>query len=136
MRLPSRLVPMLATVAALAALPATAPGTVGPPQPPQPVPEPAIETGLSGYVTRGPVQPVCVLSKPCYRPARVVLRFWRGARLMLQARTRITGVYRVSLEPGVYAVSLLGGGRLKPALVRVPPGGYGHVDFVVDTGIR
>ncbi len=130
-----RLVATLAAVASLA-LPAAA-AAVGPPQPPQPSPEPALETGLTGYVTRGPMQPLCVLGRPCYRPAHVVLRFWRGARLMLQAQTRLDGVYRVSLEPGVYRVTpLAGAGRLTPGLVRVPPGGYGHVNFVLDTGIR
>jgi len=50
------------------------------------------------------------------------------------------GLYRITLPPGLYAVTAGGaagvGGRVRPAAVRVRAREARRVDFLVDTGIR
>ena len=97
---------------------------IGPPRPPQPPPGPpqplpASGTGLIGYVSRGPVSPVCRVGVPCFRPAQVTLRFGRRQAVAVRVSTRPTGGYRVALKPGIYTVSVAGTGRLPaPAVGR------------------
>jgi hypothetical protein len=127
----------LGLVAAGAAL------AVGPPQPPQPatttaqtVGAPAVESGLYGYVRRGPVTPTCAPGDACFRPARVTLRFTRAGALVATAATRATGRYRVALAPGLYTVSVpRSQGLLKPGVVRVAAESWRRVIFVLSTGI-
>ena len=115
--------------------------TIGPPRPPQPPPGPQLPasgTGLIGYVSRGPVSPVCRVGMPCFRPAQVTLRFGRRLAVAVRVSTRPTGGYRVALKPGVYRVSVAGTGRpgrLRPSTVTVPALGWKRVNFVLSTGI-
>jgi hypothetical protein len=111
--------------------------TPGPPQPPQPLPTTTTSsTGLVGYVARGPLAPTCHPFQPCFRPARVVLRFARDGVVKATAATRVSGSYRVALAPGVYTVSVAArAGRLKQSTVRVPTDRWHHVNFVLSTGI-
>jgi hypothetical protein len=98
-------------------------------------------SGLSGTVARGPTMPVCQAGKPCTAPVvGAVLRFSRAGRVVGHTRTTAGGRYSIRLAPGVYAVSIrpapqIGAG-LRPRLVRVRLGVVGHVDFMLDTGIR
>lgn len=114
---------------------------IGPPRPPQPPPGPPLPasgTGLIGYVSRGPVSPVCRVSMPCFRPAQVTLRFGRRLAVAVRVSTRPTGGYRVALKPGIYTVSVAGTGRLgrlRPSTVTVPASGWKRVNFVLSTGI-
>ena len=116
---------------------------IGPPRPPQPPPGPpqplpASGTGLIGYVSRGPVSPVCRVGVPCFRPAQVTLRFGRRQAVAVRISTRPTGGYRVALKPGIYTVSVAGTGRLgrlRPSAVTVPASGWKRVNFVLSTGI-
>ena len=113
---------------------------IEPPQPPIPAgttTTPARASGLIGYVSRGPVRPLCRPTDSCYRPARVTLQFRLAGRSAVQTATRVGGAYRVSLAPGVYTVwvRLVGLERLKPSVVRVPASGFRRVDFVLGTGI-
>jgi hypothetical protein len=114
---------------------------IGPPRPPQPPPGPtqplpASGTGLIGYVSRGPVSPICRPGVSCFRPAQVTLRFGRRKAVAVRVSTRPTGTYRVALKPGIYAVSAgTGVARLRPAIVTVPTSGWRRVNFVLSTGI-
>ncbi len=134
MRVPAATAIVLGVLASAGA----ASAIVGPPQPPQRPPTAPSATGLFGYVSRGPLSPRCVPPRPCFRPARVTLRFGRtGARVLLgRATTQASGAYRVALRPGVYSVTVAPGlGRVKPSLVVVPAGGWKRVVFILDTGI-
>jgi hypothetical protein len=100
-----------------------------------------VVSGLSGAVVRGPTMPVCQAGQACTAPvAGAVLRFWRGGRVVAHTRTAAGGGYSIRLAPGLYAVSIrpaprIGSG-LRPRLVHVRLGIVGHVDFMLDTGIR
>jgi hypothetical protein len=114
---------------------------IEPPQPPIPAETTTVAatqtSGLLGYVSRGPVRPLCRPTESCYRPARVTLQFRPAGSPAVQTATRATGAYRVSLAPGLYTVwvRLAGLQRLKPSVVRVPATGFRRVDFVLGTGI-
>jgi hypothetical protein len=130
----------IAIAAALAS--AGAALAIEPPQPPIPTETTTTATappasGLVGYVSRGPVRPLCRPTESCYRPARVTLQFRPAGRPAVQITTRATGAYRVSLAPGLYTVwvRLVGLQRLKPSVVHVPASGFRRVDFVLGTGI-
>jgi hypothetical protein len=100
-----------------------------------------ISSGLRGFVTRGPIAPVCVAEEPCTEPARnVTLLFSRNARIVGRAVTDGAGHYRVGLPVGLYTVRRPGptalGRKLAPNHVRVYAGRFVRVDFSIDTGIR
>jgi hypothetical protein len=133
-----RMATLAVVCAALASGSALAIGPPRPPQPPPGPPLPASGTGLIGYVSRGPVSPVCRVGVPCFRPAQVILRFGRRQAVAVRVSTRPTGVYRVVLKPGTYTVSVAGAGRLgrlRPSVVTVPASGWKRVNFVLSTGI-
>jgi hypothetical protein len=98
-------------------------------------------SGLSGTVVHGPTMPVCRAGKPCSAPmVGAVLRFSRGGTVVAHTSTTTGGHYSIRLAPGVYSVTIrpappIGTG-LRPRTVRVRSGVVGHVDFMVDTGIR
>jgi hypothetical protein len=98
-------------------------------------------SGLSGKVERGPTMPVCRAGESCSAPVvGAVLRFSRGGTVVAHTRTRTGGRYSIRLAPGVYSVSIRPAPRigtgLRPRSVRVRLGIVGHVDFMLDTGIR
>ncbi len=68
------------------------------------------------------------------------LVFSRNGRETARVRTRADGRFRVALPAGVYTVrtvpALRPGGAVSPRIVRVRPGGWEHVSFRIDTGIR
>jgi hypothetical protein len=100
----------------------------------------AVTSGLRGVVMRGPIKPVCDVSKPCEEPAAgLILRFSRNGVLVARVKTGSRGGYRVTLRPGRYAVTTPNrrpGMGLQPELVRVPRGRVARVDFHLDTGIQ
>lgn len=98
-------------------------------------------TGLEGYVSRGPISPVCQPSVPCDEPMAATFTAWRTDVAIKTFQSDSTGQFRVSLAPGQY--------RIVPAPdtpvldpesqaknVTVLTDGYTHVDFTFDTGIR
>jgi hypothetical protein len=98
-------------------------------------------SGLSGTVLRGPTMPVCQAGRPCTAPVvGAALRFSRRGTIVARTHTKTGGRYSILLAPGVYQVSIrpaprIGAG-LQPQRVRVRVGLVGHVDFMLDTGIR
>jgi hypothetical protein len=96
-------------------------------------------SGLEGKVLRGPISPVCLVTRPCQAPTSVLLAFSRQGTVMAQVRSAPTGEYRVSLAPGLYSVAparRVPLWRLSPQTVRVTAGRYVRVNFFIDTGIR
>jgi hypothetical protein len=98
-------------------------------------------SGLHGTVVRGPTMPVCRVGESCTAPVvGAVLRFSRGGKVVAHTRTLAGGRYSIRLAPGVYSVTILPAPRigtgLRPRTVRVRPGVAGHLDFMLDTGIR
>jgi hypothetical protein len=98
-------------------------------------------SGLHGAVERGPTMPVCRVGASCTAPVvGAVLRFSRGTTVVAHVRTRAGGRYSIRLAPGVYSVSIVPapriGAGLRPRTVRARLGILGHVDFMLDTGIR
>jgi Carboxypeptidase regulatory-like domain len=98
-------------------------------------------SGLHGYVTRGPVTPVCYEHTPCDVPvpdATVV--FKRADGVVVRARTNPKGFYRAVLPPGQYAVTFSANARARfgygPRKVRALAGRDGRVDFHIDSGIQ
>src|SRR4051794_15722714 len=74
---------------------------------------------VHGIVLRGPTKPVCSMTEPCSEPARgAVLVFTRSGRT---ARVRVdaSGRYRISLQPGTYAVRV------------TPPAGIGRMTLLI-----
>ena len=98
-------------------------------------------SGLRGFVTRGPIVPVCTVEQPCDGPAKnVTLAFVRNGHVVGRTTTNELGRYRVALAPGLYAVRLqvkqrIGRG-LQPTRARVVANRFRRVDFSIDTGIR
>lgn len=86
-------------------------------------------------MTIGPITPVCVVGKPCVRPAaHVALAFSRGRRTV-RVETDARGGYRVSLAPGTWSVRTSAGRRIAPARI-VVAGASRRLDLAIDTGIR
>src|SRR5262245_26514147 len=110
---------------------------VGPPQPPVPAGGSKPTAGLVGFVSRGPVQPLCRPTEQCFRPAHVTIMFRIAGRTAAQVTTRASGAYRVVLAPGLYTVwpRLTGLQRLRPSAVLVRAGGFQRVDFALATGV-
>ena len=97
----------------------------------------AVQSGLRGVVTRGPIQPVCVAGELCTAPAaHVTLTFARG-RVVRSTQTDDRGRYRIALPAGRYLVAVRGARlRFSPRAVVVPPGLVAVRNFSIDTGIR
>ena len=100
-------------------------------------------SGLWGVATRGPVAPVCRAGTPCTAPAvGVRLLFSRGGVVRGGAVTTALGRYRITLQPGVYSITLARtiagrpGFLHEPLTVRVVAGRYRRADVSIDTGIR
>ena len=90
---------------------------------------------LSGAVTIGPTTPVCQVGVPCDKPAAAVRLSFARRGHQLSVKTNAAGTYRISLAPGIYAVSASAGMSLRPRAINVRAPTT-HLDFAIDTGIR
>lgn len=94
-------------------------------------------SGLRGMVLISPGSPTCEPGTPCTRPAaHVLLRFWRGGKVVGRTRTDSRGRYRIGLRPHTYRVTSRKGAALEPARVYVPTSSFRRVTFRLDVGIR
>ncbi|HXE92181.1 MAG TPA: hypothetical protein VN544_00040 [Gaiellaceae bacterium] len=101
----------------------------------------AVQSGLHGIVTRGPIAPMCVAEQPCSAPAKnITLLFSRNGQVVARSKTDLAGRYHLRLRPGAYGVALTStpkaGRGLEPDHVRIRTGRYVRLDFSIDTGIR
>ena len=98
------------------------------------------QTGLHGYVTKGPITPICYENRPCEGPAAgVTLTFTSADGTKVRTQTRASGFYRVVLPAGRYSVKTSARSPNPvpvPARVRVRAGSDVRVDFFIDTGIQ
>jgi hypothetical protein len=99
-----------------------------------------LQSGLHGYVEKGPITPVCYADRPCSGPAAgVTLSFRRTADgPVTRTKTRANGFYRVALPAGVYLVTTDARFDRTPAprKARVRAGRDDRLDFFLDTGIQ
>jgi hypothetical protein len=97
-------------------------------------------SGLKGVVLIDPAFPVCKVGEPCTKPAKyVTLVFSRQGRTVVRTKTGADGSYRITLKPGVYAVTSpnrRAGSGLTPRRAAVRTGLYRRVVFRLDIGIR
>jgi carboxypeptidase family protein len=97
----------------------------------------ALLSGLAGFVSRGPVTPVCRADEPCSKPYPHATVVFSRTGLTKRVVTNEQGVYRVALAPGRYDVRVLGARfGWKPTSAVVPRGRYARLNVFVDTGIR
>jgi hypothetical protein len=94
-------------------------------------------SGLRGVVTRGPTQPVCMVDRPCSKPAAsVMLTFTRGG-VAHRVVSSQTGSYRIALHAGTYRLTIAGAKfGYMPHTVVVPAGRFAVRNISIDTGIR
>jgi hypothetical protein len=99
----------------------------------------ATTAGLRGVVKEP--RAICVQDEGCTGPTPgVTLVFTRATGASKKVTSDSGGSYRLTLRPGVYAVTspqaARAGGGVTPASVRVYAGRYRRVAFVVFTGIK
>ena len=98
-------------------------------------------SGISGVVLRGPITPVCRAELPCSAPAgHVLVKVWRGDRIVSSALTDSHGRFRFVLRPSAYIVTVRSprGPALRTYSQRaeVVVGRMTRVRITLDTGIR
>lgn len=96
------------------------------------------ETTLTGFVTEGPISPVCRMGDSCTRPItnHTVEAVVQGG-VVASASTDNSGYYRLSLKPGRYSLMLVPkvGTRITNSQVNVVAGAN-TFNISIDTGIR
>jgi len=100
-----------------------------------------LETGLEGVVTRGPIQPVCIVEVPCDAPFSAEFRIFQGDRIVVSFHSDSEGRFQVALAPGSYEVAPDPDAPIWRAItqrrpVEVGPTGMTMVRLEFDTGIR
>ena len=65
---------------------------------------PSPTTGLTGFVMRGPVTPVCRVDVPCDAPFSATFDVERSGRRVAQFQSDDAGQFTVLLTPGAYTV--------------------------------
>lgn len=101
-----------------------------------------LSTGLTGFVLRGPIQPVCQVDEPCENePFSATFAVYQGMDRVAQFRSDALGAFTVALAPGLYRIVpgpdapiIDPAGQAKD--VEVGPAGYTTVELTFDTGIR
>jgi len=104
-------------------------------------PTPAVDTGVEGQVTIGPMCPVVRLDQPCpdqpYQATLTVLNL--AGKEIAQIQTDVNGLYRLALQPGdyiLYPESPNGMPRAQDQPFTVIAGLFTKLDIVYDSGIR
>ena len=99
------------------------------------------DTGLVGFVVRGPVQPVCRVDVSCDAPFSASFTVQQGDRVVATFRSDSQGHFEVRLAPGTYAVvpgpdAPIISPRAQVKEVVVGSNGLTTVLLHFDTGIR
>ena len=101
----------------------------------------AIDSGLTGVVVRGPIQPVCQVGASCDAPFAAGFTVQQGGRVIATFRSDTNGRFEVTLAPGAYTVvpapdaPVISPTSQGKAVV-VGPQGLTTVRLEFDTGIR
>jgi hypothetical protein len=100
-----------------------------------------VDTGLTGVVLRGPIQPVCQVGASCDAPFAAIFTVQQGGRAITMFRSDANGQFEVMLAPGAYTVVpapdapvISPTSQGKPVVVG--PQGLTTVRLEFDTGIR
>jgi hypothetical protein len=97
-------------------------------------------TGLTGTVMRGPVTPVCVVTRPCDAPFSATFHVYQGTQAVAPFASDASGHFSVALPPGTYTVIPDSTApvfpRFQSRVVTVQPQGATAVTLEFDTGIR
>ena len=97
----------------------------------------ALLSGLAGFVSRGPVTPVCRVGEPCSKPYPHATLLFSRAGITKRTVTDEKGAYRIALAPGRYGVRVAQAHfGWKPTSALVPRNRYAKLNVFVDTGIR
>ena len=97
-------------------------------------------SGIEGYVTKGPVTPVCVQGVPCSAPFVGLFGVYEeDGRAVTQFRTQSDGWFEVRIPPGVYYIQSFTTDNFlsQPShLITVSNNEKTNVLLEFDTGIR
>jgi hypothetical protein len=94
------------------------------------------KTLVEGSVVLSPATPVCRAGSPCSKPLpHFNLVFSRSGKVAARVQTDSRARYRVTVEPGRYAVTTGRRGALQPQRVRIGSR-RATVNFKFDSGIR
>jgi hypothetical protein len=99
------------------------------------------ESGIEGLVTRGPIQPVCVVNVPCDEPFAALFHVTQGSRELATFRSDAQGQFSIELPPGDYTITPDSTAPIlfptqQAKTVRVEPNSKVRVELDFDTGIR
>ena len=99
------------------------------------------ESGIEGVVTRGPIQPVCVVNAPCDEPFAALFHVIQGGRELATFRSDRQGQFSIELLPGDYTITPDSTAPIlfptqQAKTVRVKPNSKVRVELDFDTGIR
>jgi hypothetical protein len=101
----------------------------------------AIDSGLTGVVLRGPIEPVCQVGASCDAPFAASFTVQQGGRAITTFRSDANGQFEVMLASGAYTVVpapdapvISPTSQGKPVVVG--PQGLTTVRLEFDTGIR
>jgi hypothetical protein len=102
---------------------------------------PAVDTGLTGVVVRGPIAPVCAIDRPCDAPFSAAFDVYEDARRVAGFRSDADGRFTVTLPAGSYRVIPAADAPIlqPPAQVKtveVRTVGLTEIRLQFDTGIR
>jgi hypothetical protein len=99
------------------------------------------DTGLTGIVTRGPIQPACQPGIPCDAPFAAGFTVRRHSRPIAAFRSDANGHFEVRLSPGAYLIVpdadapvIAPATQVKEAVVLT--GDLTEIHLHFDTGIR
>lgn len=99
------------------------------------------DSGIEGQVTRGPIQPVCVVDVPCDEPFAALFHVSQDGRELATFHSDGAGLFSIELPPGDYIITpdptapIMFPARQTKS-VRVEPNATVRVVLAFDTGIR
>ena len=99
------------------------------------------DSGIEGQVTRGPIQPVCVVDAPCDEPFAALFHVSQDGREIATFHSDGAGLFSIELPPGDYIITADSTAPIMfPAqqakTVLVEPNTVVRVALDFDTGIR
>lgn len=99
------------------------------------------DSGLEGLVTRGPIQPVCVVDVPCDEPFAALFHVTQAGHEVASFRSNGQGQFSITLPLGDYVITPDASAPIifptrQAKSVRVEPNGMTRVELGFDTGIR